>query len=255
MISFTKDGDVYFLPLSNKHGLSTKLPDEIFNSDSFSMVVRVKIDWDSMEEDLPGGIIAINGMHTGIKVKKSNHSTGEISRYIQCDTWIENPNEEAKPLSLSWWVEDPNSVDKQIDKSLGSDYEDIIFVVNKKEKKVKLKVNDNYLEESFTGDMVDYKDAMIWLGCCNGLAICPKEFQWNYSGEILLFGIFLSDVILDDEIENKKIMYNFLNGKKLDSTLVENAVCFSNLKEFNKFKIFDESEHGNHFVKYNEEWI
>jgi hypothetical protein len=102
MISFTGDGDVYFLPLSNKHGLSTKLPAEIFKSESFSMAVRVKVDWDKMDKEKPGGVIAINGMHTGIKVKKS-----EVNRYIQCDTWIQNLadrrlNKESKPICLSW---------------------------------------------------------------------------------------------------------------------------------------------------------
>ena len=257
MIGFKGDQDVYFLPLSNKHGLSTKLPAEIFKSESFSMAVRVKVDWDKMDKEKPGGVIAINGMHTGIKVKKS-----EVNRYIQCDTWIQNLadrrlNKESKPICLSWWENDPNNVEKEIGKSLGEnkDYYDVVFVVNRKEKKVKMKVNDNYIEKSFTGDLVDYEDAMIWLGCCNGLSLCPEEFRWNFIGEINMFGIFLCDLILNHEVEDKKIIHNFFNGGKLDSTLVEKSVCFSNLKEFNEFKIFDESNHGNHFVKYNEEWI
>jgi hypothetical protein len=53
-----------------------------------------------------------------------------------------------------------------------------------------------------------------------------------------------------------KSLGNFFYDTQQDGDFDDREIIFmSNLKEVNSFKIFDESNNGNHFVQYNDEWI
>jgi hypothetical protein len=269
MINFKGDEDAYFLPLSNKHGLSTLLPSKLFTSSIFSFVVRVKVDWDEMGSDEVGGILAINGQHTAILCRKTEN--GDL--FLQCDLWKVQQSVE-KPVSIYCKIEDGPANDPywKVDKK--DDWYNIVMVVDRDKQKLKFQVNDKYMERDIDGDMIEYDDAMIWLGCCNGLSICPPEHRWNFKGTIDDVGIFLYDVRAQDRMElsqsgeeqvDKDAIPQFTYGKTLGSFFSgthqegdfdhREIIFMSNLKEVNSFKIYDESNNGNHFVKYKDEWI
>ena len=269
MIDSKEKPNPYFLPLSNKHGLSTLLPSKLFTSSVFSFALKARVNWDEMEPNEVGGLIAINGQHTGILCRKTD--SGDL--FLQCDVWIQQ-NFLEKPVSLYCKLEDGPADDPYWKVDGKDDWYNIVMVVDRDEQKLKFQVNDKYSEMTFDGDMMKYDNAMIWLGCCNGLSMCPPEHQWNFTGLIDNLGIFLYDVLVEDRIEFSqsgekqvdkdgipqftygKSLGSFFNGTHQDGDFDYRDVVFiSNLKEINSFKVFDESNNGNHFVKYNDEWI
>ena len=273
MINFKGDEDAYFLPLSNKHGLSTLLPSKLFTSSIFSFAMRVKVDWDEMASDEVGGMLAINGQHTGILCRKTEN--GDL--FLQCDMWALQKSVE-NPVSIYCKIEDGTSNDPHWKADKKDDWYNIVMVVDRDKQKLKFQVNDKYIERDIDGDMVKYIDAMIWLGCCNGLSTCPPEYRWNFKGTISGVGIFLYDILSQDRIEFErefsqsgeeqvdtdiipqftygKTLGSFFRGTYQDGDFGHREIIFmSNLKEVNSFKIYDESNNGNHFVKYNDEWI
>jgi hypothetical protein len=178
MIDINLETDTYFLPLSNKHGLSTILPSKLFTSSIFSFAMRVKVNWDEMGPGENGGILAINGQHTGVLCRK----TEDEDLFIQCDVWL-NQNSLVFPVSLYLKLEDGPKNDPywEIDKK--DDWYNIVMVVDRDNKKLKLQVNDKYLEKDFDGDMVKYTDAMIWLGCCNGYQCVHQNINGSLKGK------------------------------------------------------------------------
>ena len=73
----------------------------------------------------------------------------------------------------------------------------------------------------------DYRFSYLWLGCGNSFENCDEEYRWNFYGNINY-----AEVII--------------NGK---------TVFYSKCQKKTKYKVYDESENGNHLLKYSREWF
>jgi len=73
----------------------------------------------------------------------------------------------------------------------------------------------------------DYRFSYLWLGCGNSFENCDDEFRWNFYGNINY-----AEVII--------------NGQ---------TVFYSKCQKKTKYKVYDESENGNHLLKYSREWF
>jgi len=101
------------------------------------------------------------------------------------------------------------------------------FICDNKNKQISLIVGDRKTTTDFTGDLVDdYKHSYIWVGCGNGHKDIDEEFKNQFFGDIY-----------------------HLEVKRDDKTIFK-----SNFKKKTEFKVFDESNSGNHLLKYNSEW-
>ena len=82
--------------------------------------------------------------------------------------------------------------------------------------------------KKFEGDLVDdYETSYLWIGCSNAISSCPEEHRWYFTGRV-----------------------DYLEIIKEEETIFK-----SNMKKLTEFKIYDESETGNHFLKWNTEWM
>jgi hypothetical protein len=61
----------------------------------------------------------------------------------------------------------------------------------------------------------DYRFSYLWLGCGNNFENCDDEYRWNFYGNI----------------------------------------NYSKCQKKTKYKVYDESENGNHLLKYSREWF
>ena len=127
-------------------------------------------------------------------------------------------------LSASVWTQ--NGI---YEKQFPLDIENIWcrFICDNKNKQISLIIGNIKTTTDFTGDLVDdYKYSYIWLGCGNGLKDIEEEFKNHFYGQIY-----------------------FLEIKRNDKVIFK-----SDFKKKTKFKVFDESNSGNHLLKYNSEW-
>ena len=129
-----------------------------------------------------------------------------------------------KHLNGSVWTEDgvfdtyQNISDKNVE---------CRFICDNKNKQISLIIGDEKNTTDFTGNLLDdYKHSYIWVGCGNGLKDIEGEFRNHFYGEI-----------------------NFLEIKRDDKIIFQ-----SDFKKKTEFKVFDESNSGNHLLKYNSEW-
>ena len=99
-MSLRFDGQTtYILPLTNKHGLSRFKPEKLLTEDSFSFCCTMQVEWDNIDSEKAGGVIAFNGMHTGIMVRHPS----EDDYFIQADIWVEEDGI-AKPKQVFYKV-------------------------------------------------------------------------------------------------------------------------------------------------------
>ena len=129
-----------------------------------------------------------------------------------------------KKLNGSVWTEDGVFDTYQ---NVGSKDIECRFICDNKNKQISLIVGNIKTTTDFTGDLVDdYKYSYIWVGCGNGLKDIEEEFKNHFYGYI-----------------------NYLEIKRNDKVIFK-----SEFKKKTEFKVFDESNSGNHLLKYNSEW-
>ena len=101
------------------------------------------------------------------------------------------------------------------------------FICDNKNKQISLITGDEKTRIDFTGNLLDdYKHSYIWVGCGNGLKDVEDEFRNHFYGNI-----------------------HFLEIKRNDKVIFQ-----SDFTKKTEFKVFDESNSGNHLLKYNSEW-
>ena len=239
-MSLKFDGkSAYILPLRNKHGLSKYSPMELLTGDEseFSFCCRIKVDWDNTDLEKTGGVIAFNGQHTGIMIRKNE--AGEF--FIQVDVWTENKGES-----------EPSQIFYRLPVGYKNEWMDVVFSVDQLNKKMVLRVDEKgdvgYVSNEiiYTGNIVDYSSSLLWIGCCNALDSCPEEDRWYFTGEIGMMGfitLYLS--------ERQAISF----FKENLTEFKDNVVSYSDMKKKTYFKVFDKSGNGNHLVKYSDEWM
>tara|TARA_Y100001963_G_C6677584_1_gene398247 strand:+ start:177 stop:770 length:594 start_codon:yes stop_codon:yes gene_type:complete len=101
------------------------------------------------------------------------------------------------------------------------------FICDNKNKQVSLVADNKTSTIDFKGKLVDdYKYSYLWVGCGNGFLETDSEYRNNFYGDI-----------------------HFLEIKRNDKVIFQ-----SDFKKKTEFKVFDESNSGNHLLKYNSEW-
>ncbi len=101
------------------------------------------------------------------------------------------------------------------------------FICDNKNKQVSLIADNKTSTIDFKGKLVDdYKYSYLWVGCGNGFKDSDDEFRNNFFGDI-----------------------SYLKIRRDDKVIFQ-----SDFKKKTEFKVFDESNSGNHLLKYNKEW-
>ena len=72
-----------------------------------------------------------------------------------------------------------------------------------------------------SGDIIDYKHAYLWLGCCDNHLSAPDEYRGNWFGKV----------------------------KKLKVKGKNKTFADFDFKRKTRYKIYDKSGNGNHLMK------
>ena len=207
--------NVYFLPPSNKNSLSTALPQFSDGVKSFEFKVKFKPDFSKSKPDTNYGIMMLNGKHLGI-------------------SWLESKDGQSNIVGSLWTEDELQQVFSPLTNYYGKRTEDYTyahFIVDIENGWMQLN-NAAESKASVTKKIKgklsnDYVFSYLWIGCGNNFENCDDEFRWNFDGDISY-----AEVIID--------------GKTIFKSKCEKKT---------KYKIYDESQSGNHLVKYSSEWF
>lgn len=242
MIKLSGD-NAFFIAPKNRYGLSTNETFDLTEHD-FTIMVRVKIDWDSMKAGTPtheGGIVAKNGRHCGLSaLKLSDNET-----YIKAQFWTWESREVGVEFRDVW-----------IDVKSNSEYMDIAMIHDKKNKKMIIDVDGNQKSIDYTGEIIDYSDSWIWVGANNSLDSCAPEHRGFLFGEVESISIYNCIVnTFESEINNHLDVKT--NEDLLSLPFNEEAAAVYSFTEETKtpYKIFDISMNGNHMILFDKKWM
>jgi hypothetical protein len=253
MINFKGD-DAWFLPNVHKSHLSN-YPLNRICEDSFTFCVRTKINWDKMEADTMkgwGGIMMRNGMHSGLVAVKSKSSfaiNGEVWTNIDGNPTPKtiylriHENDKDSWLDLTYIYEIKGVLTIMSDKSVSLDWDNVAGANKSKHyysKQLEIK-----------GNIIDYRDSWLWLGCANAFGGCDEEHRQYLQGKISHIGIFGKKL---DEHEVKSFFDSCDSG--LENTDLNDLVpvSYTDFITRTPYKSFDYSGNGNHIVEYNPDW-
>jgi hypothetical protein len=108
-----------------------------------------------------------------------------------------------------------------------------------------------YKQLELGGDIIDYRDSWLWLGCANAFGTCDKEHRQYFRGDISHVGVFGKKL---DEHEVKSFFNSCDSGLEtadLDDLV---PVTYTDFITRTPYKSFDYSGNGNHIVEYNPDW-
>ena len=211
----------YFIAPDNKNGLSVRPPRDLYLADTFEFKVNFMVDVEKCKGK-SRGIVMMNGKHLGIHIwnKHLNGSVwtedGLFNTYLDIDTkgFQKKKSQEIEVLDTTLNVKNFVEIECR-------------FICDNRNKQITLITGDKKNTIDFTGNLIDdYKYSYIWIGCGNGQKDVEDEFRNHFYGEI-----------------------NFLEIKRDDKIIFQ-----SDFKKKTEFKVFDESNSGNHLLKYNGEW-
>ena len=239
MINFTGE-NCYFVVPESKYGLSEIVPKYV-TENSFTFCVKCKPDWDSMvegEASAEGGLVMKNGQHMGIGCFVNGGQ-----RYFRA----------------SLWVQDRKGFISAIEKHLPVTTEEkdkeyfITFRHDFVKKRVVIGNYNHYVEMTYNAaSPIDYSNSWLWVGCANAFNSCAPEHRQYFRGDISFVSVhqeYLSD------LQIKNIYGNTTSISELKKLQNENTVLFSNLEIKTPYKVFDDSDNGNHLIVYDEAWL
>lgn len=235
-----KGNNAYFIPPKNRYGLSTNETFDLTEHD-FTILVRVKVDWDSMvagEPSQEGGIVAKNGRHCGINSFK--YADGRT--YIKVQYWTSTDSEEF--LYGDIWF----------DVKENKDWMDVAMIHDAEEKTITIDVDGKTQHKTYEGEIIDYRDSWIWIGANNSLDSCAVEHRGFLYGDISYISIF------DESLTSSQTsdLFSMKNQKIFDVETVSKktaAVYTFNDEEMTPYKVYDISNNGNHMVLFDNKWM
>ena len=234
-----KGNNAYFIPPKNRYGLSTNETFDLTEHD-FTILVRVKVDWDSMvagEPSQEGGIVAKNGRHCGINSFK--YADGRT--YIKVQYWTSTDTEEFVYGDI-WFDVEGNP-----------EYMDVAMIHDSEEKTITIDVDGKTQHKTYEGEIIDYRDSWIWVGANNSLDSCAVEHRGFLFGTISHVSIFNSIVSDTDKLS----IFNMTSNEIIepDSGLKTAAAFGFKEKDMTPYKVFDISLNGNHMILFDNKWM
>lgn len=229
----------YFVTPINRYNLSLYPPLD-FTDKSFTMSSRIKVDYESMDTDGDSrecGVIIKNGQHLGISVFRMQGEDGIKRLYVKGQAWYLDNNKESQFIDI---VHDVTTL---------QDYMiDVTFVHDIKNKSLQLYVNDDIsLRKRYDGNLVDYKNSWLWIGCSNALSSCSEEHRQYFYGEIDYTAIFGTN------LSSKQVQKLYKNKKSYDDDFKPIIVC--DYKNTTEYKVEDVTGNGNHPIIHNNKWM
>lgn len=239
MIDFNGDS-CYFVVPESKYGLSEIVPKYVTNK-NFTFCVQCNPDWDNMVEgeiSAEGGLVMKNGQHMG------------ISCFV---------NSGMRFFRATLWVQDRKGfitcIEKQLPVTEESKDKEYFITFRHDIRKKKIVIgNYNYFEELEypAASPIDYSNSWLWVGAANAFKTCAIEHRQYFRGSISYVSVH-SEYLSDLDI--KKIYGNTTSISELKKLQNENTVLFSDLKIRTPYKVFDNSDNGNHLIVYDEKWL
>ena len=101
------------------------------------------------------------------------------------------------------------------------------------------------------GDIIDYRDSWLWLGCENACGSCDEEHRQYLQGKISHVGVFGKKL---DEPEVKSFFDSCDSGLKNTDLNDLVPLSYTDFITRTPYKSFDYSGNGNHIVEYNPDW-
>jgi len=232
--------DCYFVIPESKYGLSTIIPKYV-TDDDFTFMVKCKPQWSMMKEgnwSQEGGLVIKNGMHMGISCFVNGGD-----RYFKGTLWLENRKGEKNCIEHHFLVSGEDK-DKEYF---------ISFRHSIKEKKLVIGNYDHYKVTRYSAERpIDYSDSWLWIGAANAFKSCDEEHKHYFRGEISFVGVW-GEYLSDSDIQN--ISENCGNIKNMKKIQNDKTVLFSNFKTRTPYKVYDDSDNGNHVILYDEAWL
>lgn len=232
----------YLFNTGNNSGLIKNSIIPVYKEDC-TILTRFTPDIDTMTKEMPDigylscGIVCKNGMHIGIFFK-------QIVNHIGNDPWVFR-------FSFEYWEEgateqtildidiDPNTIE-------GTTFD---IELTKKGDTFIFSVDDETVEGSYR-KLVDYSNAYLWVGAANRLA---PDWKHELFGELHQMYIELEDTL---PYTRRLFFDDYDRFRDRVVTRKDSKVVFlSNFKKVTYYKIFDDSDNGNHPIKYDEEWV
>ena len=236
-ISF--DGNTaWFVAPTNRYG-SSRVSVQDITTKNFSFLARVSVDWDKMipgTNTQQGGVIMKNGRHSGISVSK--HPGGW--KFISATIWVENPIEGESSQRVF-------DIHLNTETMTNTDIFEIGMTVDIETKIISLYCNDTLHSVTYEGEIIDYSNSWLWVGCGNILDSCAPEFKTLFHGEISYAGIY-SKALKKKEIDE-------IFNDTTNTISKYQPVCAFDFDLKTPYKSFDITDNGNHLVKFDEQWM
>lgn len=227
---FEKD-TYYFIKNYNKYDL-TLTPIDLITANDFTFVVKCKPDWDAIPDNTTTAVVAKNGKHIGILAKKFTSPTDGVQYFIGLTGWT-NAKGSDEEIAFDYDI----IVDKDEEEYL------ISFVHDVENKEITLWVNDKSVSQKYRGNIIDYSNSWIWIGCGCGFSDFPESHRWQYIGDIDFLGVYkkaLSKEDIDEIVSDKILTASIKRENK--------PACVTNFKNKTPYKVEDLSGMGHHLI-------
>jgi hypothetical protein len=183
-----------------------------------------------------GGIVAKNGRHCGLSAIK----TGENQCYIKAQFWTWSSREVGVEFHDTW-----------IDVKQKKDWMTVAMVHDKSKKIVTCYVDGQESKISYSGEIIDYRDSWIWVGCNNSLDSCSPEHRGFLYGSIAHISIFESALSKSD-IEKT---YGVEETDEINFDLKPCGVYTFNPVWTTPYKVMDITNNGNSMILFDKKWM
>ena len=252
MSNLTFNGNqAWFVTPDSKYGLSL-FPAKKLTDEDFSFLAKIKVDWNTMnpnDNTKEAGVIIKNGLHMGLSVVRPN----ETDCYLKATIWTSDiiPDNDVTNL----WEVYSKSTLKNFDILVKVNWEaddfvkeyEVGFSFRRKEKEFSVYCNGTWNTEKYDGELLDYSNAWLWVGCSNPLESCPEDFRQFFKGEVSRLAVFTKALDRDEIFE---VYQNFTNiSKRLK------PICAFDFETQTPYKVLDITNNGNNLVKFDKEWM
>jgi hypothetical protein len=227
----------YLIRNTDLYGLS-RYNHKHLTDENFTILASIKPNFDidlNKNEPRTGYVVCKNGLHIGIYFMKTITENENLYQ-IGCSYCTTRNG-----------IDSFNYINIDIEKS--DNIYNVAMVHHKNDKSITLYVNNEKKTITYEDELVDYSNSWLWVGAACGMDEYDERYSYFYQGDIQYIGIFKEsineDILLDILFLNKILNYDSKHS----------PVFITNFSEYTQFKIKDQSNNGNHLVKYNNEWI